>query len=50
MRTKKEWIAGLKKMRRNVYLAGEKEDGQGDCGDQELVDCEPVINLPLMIS
>ncbi len=26
MRTKKEWIAGLKKMRRNVYLAGEKVD------------------------
>ena len=26
MRTKKEWIAGLKKMRRNVCLAGEKVD------------------------
>jgi len=26
MRAKEEWIAGLKKMRRNVYLAGEKVD------------------------
>ena len=26
MRTKEEWIAGLKRMRRNVYLAGEKVD------------------------
>jgi hypothetical protein len=47
MRAKEEWIAGLKKMRRNVYLAGEKKDGQGNCGDQGPVDCEPVINLLL---
>ena len=26
MRTKEEWIAGLKTMRRNVYLTGEKVD------------------------
>ena len=30
MRTKKDSITGLKKMRRNVYLTGDKKDDQGE--------------------
>ena len=30
MRAKEGWIAGLKKMRRNVYLAGEKVDREDE--------------------
>jgi len=30
MRTKEEWIAGLKRMRSNIYLAGEKVDREDE--------------------